>query len=366
MRVQGSIGSNQRVREGLPISPGLGLAFLAFAVLTPTSAFAFRTAADNLGLAPGTRVVWESTPIEWTLSTEVPGLLYPAVETAMTQAIQSWSEPSCTSIRARFGGASGAPTPNDGRNTIGFIRHGWVDRGFSPDAIATTDIVYESRGDGYAIVEADIYLRAEDQLWHTSPMTIDGTWGVADVVRHEWGHVLGVAHPCEDVASADIPSCESDPSFADAIMHPHYLGPRDGGLLGRDDVDAICFLAPGTPPTCSPECPTDAVCDDGVCVTTVPACESDAACRLGSRCVDGQCIPSNGEFGDPCTADDECAGGVCEDSVCTSACDCGAGLLCDEATARCRAELGAFGETCSMGEDCILGLCLTDSALPGS
>ncbi len=81
-------------------------------------------------------------------------------------------------------------------------------------------------------------------------------------------------------------------------------------------------------------CPTDEICEDGVCQPPPPPCTTDEDCNGNDTCEGGYCVPpcddtcADPEFCDkdpcvppdgtpPCITDAQCQGGdVCEDGVC--------------------------------------------------
>jgi hypothetical protein len=63
-----------------------------------------------------------------------------------------------------------------------------------------------------------------------------------EVLAHEVGHTLGLAHTCDDGAT---PSCRSDPLLNDALMRPTAHADGRGARLGQDDRDGLAQLYPG-------------------------------------------------------------------------------------------------------------------------
>src|SRR5262249_17023075 len=132
----------------------------------------------------------------------------------------------------------------DGINTIQWIFSGWTSRGLDPSAAGATDVQYEKGADGkWVIVEADIYLNAENHRWVASGTPPTGLRDLASVLTHEMGHLLGLLHPCEPGGADGAPDCATDPAFAQATMYPIY-DPAEVSL-GDDDEAGACFLYPG-------------------------------------------------------------------------------------------------------------------------
>jgi uncharacterized protein (TIGR03382 family) len=347
------------------------------AVLASGTAHAFRTAADLPELAGSDRVAWNRMPVQWSLDSDVRGLSYAAVESAISRGLSDISAPACTAVEFRTLGASSAPAPGDGRNTMGFLRTRWTEKGFAANAVATTDTEYVETSPGhFEIVESDTYYNADDHEWHTQPESVEGSWSVEVVARHEGMHQVGALHPCTLDHEPGVPACGADPAFEASVMHPLYLGPLDE--LGDDDAAAVCFLYPqvgscdcspgelcDSRGECRPDCGgavclEDEQCVDGGCVRT--GCQSSRECEAGARCLGGACV-HGGELADPCDADADCLSGVCAEGSCSSTCACPAGFDCDVDTDRCRLVLEPFGSSCERGEDCVNGLCLSDSAV---
>ncbi|WP_437965677.1 MYXO-CTERM sorting domain-containing protein [Sorangium sp. So ce260] len=140
-------------------------------------------------------------------------------------------------------------------------------------------------------------------------------------------------------------------------------------------------------------CPTDQVCDRGVCVQACgrgefgcppekecnaagfcvePAC-AEVACDAGTVCIGGACrapcdgvqCPSPtvcrvGVCVDPCTNVTCEEGTVCDGGVCKPSCPCTpcpGGRTCEEASGLCR-EPACVGVACASGERCDVGACV--------
>src|SRR5712691_2800478 len=134
-------------------------------------AHAFRTASDQPQFAGTTRVRWANSAISYGVSTDIPpGLTQEDVEAVAVRATGRWSATTCSDVVFGSVGRRSEPAAaGDGVNTIQFLKSGWTSRGFDPTAAGITDVQYEKDDQGeWAIVEADIYLNADNFSWVAS------------------------------------------------------------------------------------------------------------------------------------------------------------------------------------------------------
>lgn len=107
-------------------------------------------------------------------------------------------------------------------------------------------------------------------------------------------------------------------------------------------------------------------CQSGTCappVVSVP-CTTDASCKPGQFCINGQCKGTPTNPTGACTKDVECGpGGICTDGRCSKACtsstQCGTGQVC--ATGHCQAAPAGsacvYNTDCGQSQSCINGTC---------
>jgi hypothetical protein len=364
-------------------------ALVASAQLTSGRAFAYRTAGDLTELASTPKVRWEDSVIEYEINEKgAPGVAISDVQSAIADAARSWASVACGGPDFRYRGlTSNHAVPSDRRNTIEWVSD-WSARGFSADAAGQTDVQYEKMlGGEWQIVEADVYLNAENHAWTTLVSTDESLRDVSTVLIHELGHVIGLMHPCEPAEQGNTPRC--DDSFGRPTMHPIYGA--DQLSLEADDEAGACFLYPSTSCTesscgadqlCTRDgcrescggraCAGSETCVSGVCVSPPlcpggicpQTCAVSTDCDLNQACVSGVCRSGQGERGDLCTHAEDCRTGNCVDGFCAVVCDalqsCENGETCntDQPEAVCVSPLRRMGETCKEAHDCLGNQCL--------
>lgn len=162
---------------------------------------------------------------------------------AADKALAAWSNVSCSSLRLVDAGTAD-PAPFgacDGRNEITFNDpFGEIADPVNCNGVLALGGVCGSsappetfNGAAFSpITEGDVVVNngfADCPFWNTQ--------NVAELLTHEVGHTLGLAH------SSDDPN-EADPSLREATMYfaAHFDG--RGAVLASDDVAAICGLYP--------------------------------------------------------------------------------------------------------------------------
>jgi Matrixin len=169
-----------------------------------------------------------------------PGFSEAALRTAVLDAFSAWEDVSCSGqlVDYRFDLAEGYTTEGaahyadaDNRSVLVYEEaEAWDALGHSSAAFAVTTVAY-SRSSG-AISEADIEFNGGMPTWSVCPpdgCTDDSHTDLVNVLTHELGHTLGLAH--SDVADSTM-SCSATP------------GETVKRTLAPDDLAGICATYP--------------------------------------------------------------------------------------------------------------------------
>ena len=191
---------------------------------------------------------------------------------AVRRSFFAWAGPSCTDLRFEYAGTTDITTTNmvlglnerpDNRNVIIWREQQWPPVGATaPDVdaglVALTVLVFNATTG--QIVDADIDINGALFQWSTTDQPGGLAMDVQNVVTHEVGHFIGLAH-------SPIPDATM---FAAAP--PGELIKRD---LHEDDVAGLCDVYPfGRPTPLGPNQPLSQVlrgrgCDLGA-DTSIP------------------------------------------------------------------------------------------------
>jgi hypothetical protein len=322
--------------------------------LTTSVALAYRTGQDLPELETHSAVGWATDTVQFRAAGNLPPeYQIDGIDATLRAALAPWNAASCGAITASYVGfGSSSVRHGDGVNTISFVFSGWGAMS-SREAAATTDVVYEHReSTGWHIVEADIYINAQDYSWS------QGAWSsnskdLYTVLQHEVGHALGLLHPCEADGADGAPACSDDQSFASSVMYPFYqFGARS---LSDDDRAGLCFLY-----DCDPTCDTSGACDGQDCSPSCPGpgcpkleCGSSTSCSTPECRSTPECATSGGSpLGDPCTKASDCESGIC------SAGFCAAEEPAECTGSDCSSQGAPLGAPCENSSDCAGGECL--------
>jgi hypothetical protein len=305
----------------------MGLLGLAAVVVTPATAHAYRTYADDRGLSvPMARE--QSTVQVVVRGSSVPGLSSEELGQVVGDAVLAWRS-DCSPIEVVLLGASDRqPSPFDGLTSVVVLTEGWEARGYAPNQAGVADLFLVELPDRLAVRDADVFINADTVDW-----TAPGAPDLRTIVQHELGHALfGLGHVCGD---SGAPTC-TEALRASSIMAADYEvvahEPRP------DDFAGACALL--VSPTCTPSsCGPDEYCDGMGCVTA-EVCGDGSACEgvcAIAGPAEGMCQEAGGE-GAPCASGRDCATNLCltvpreSASYCTRSCgtadDCAGGQAC--------------------------------------
>jgi len=193
----------------------------------------FRCARSQGNRGPSLR--WDVREVPWgvepTLLRVVPGGRERALN-SVRDAFEAWSGPNCSDMRFRFVGADARFVPgfdeeSETRNAVALSEE-WA---YDPDAIAFTITTFTSDG---ILQDADIELNGEAFDFVLAELDCGGEqMDLGNVMTHEIGHLLGLAHP------PATPSNQATTMFASS--KPCETTKRS---LSEGDVDGLCTIYP--------------------------------------------------------------------------------------------------------------------------
>ncbi len=227
--------------------------------------------------------VWWRSPcvtMDFLLGSPPPAMTSDAYLQAAQDAASAWSHPALTcsglALTIRKTAETTADVGLDGRNVIVMRDDAWCREPpptdpdappcYSANALAVTTVFRNvSTGE---IVDADMEINAVNMVWADlvrNPSLADGaTADFQNMITHELGHVIGLAHPCY-IASDQAPrlmdnqgqpelDC-TDPNLpatiAAATMYPSVsLTDTSRRTLSPDDAQAACDVYPSSATTC--------------------------------------------------------------------------------------------------------------------
>ena len=336
-------------------------------LLLSSQAWAFNTLRDNC--TGFNALAWPPGDITWHMghggTTDVPPQ---PLEQAIQASFAAWENRPDSSIRFRYDGEvqehpgvqdfrSGiTPAQNrygpwsQNRNVVVFQNENWPQALHGARGI-TFALFHKCDG---TLLQSDIIMNDTYTDWFTGPMPAgcEHCFDVQNMVTHEVGHFIGIAHT--DVPGATMNICDQ-PGASVADCECNRAGMDCGRSLEADDLAALQTLYPLLPDLPLPNrtvgslCNSNAECESGICVWNddresqycTAACTEDGECPEGWVCVsppanenpDGlnKCWFGTGLVGDLCTGG--CRSGMCSQERCTDDCDpnfdqCPAGYEC--------------------------------------
>lgn len=260
-----------------------------------------------------------------------------AAEVELAVAARAWSEVACTRFRVVVDPPEARRPADDGESTVWFEETSWPPE-LVPGVLAQTVIRTDGQGRVY---DADIWINGVDHRFARGAAS--GKVDARGVLVHELGHLLGLGHATDPIAT----------------MFPTTSGVR-WRSLEADDRAGVCALYPGQgAPSCpAAPCPAGTSCVAGRCQSPREAADVCAPCeRIPGACEaagdDARCVDIGAGAG---------AGRVCG-RACASSADCGAGFACKATTAagdlQCVSDDGcaSAGWPCAVDADCAVGRC---------
>jgi hypothetical protein len=227
--------------------------------------------------------VWWRNPcvtMDFLLGSPPPDMTGDDYLQAARSAASTWSHPAlaCSglAISIQKTADTTADVALDGRNFIVMRQNSWCDDTTSTDpsepatcyptnALAITT-VFRNTSTG-EIVQADTEVNAVNVFWADlvkNPSLASGsTADFQNMITHELGHVIGLAHPCFSAADTtrlddnlgqpqlDCTDPDLPATVADATMFPSVLMANTSRrMLTPDDEQAACDIYPSSVTTC--------------------------------------------------------------------------------------------------------------------
>lgn len=146
-----------------------------------------------------------------------------SVETAVQQAVNAWQNVPGKSLQIQYRGKSATAVQNssDRINSVQWFESSWA---YSSDFIAITKFSYYLQDPPY-IVDADILMNGKNYKWSTTATVNGPTMDVQQILIHELGHLIGLAHT----------------SVYNAQMYP-YASEKVSRSLNLDDKTGTQYL----------------------------------------------------------------------------------------------------------------------------
>ena len=172
-------------------------------------------------------VAWTSFPISYAVDRRVSDAM--GGVTQIDRAIAEWaSVPGAEIAFNDLGVRDGIAAGKDGKSTISLTDELYANQHF----LALTTNWYDDNGH---VLEADIQI---------DPVAIRGGYNLAQLVRHETGHLLGLDHSAvltsvmyPYVGMTGVASLDSDDRVAIANVYPRLASPPGATLQGRVSGD---------------------------------------------------------------------------------------------------------------------------------
>lgn len=231
----------------------------------PTAAHAYECTLDAKSCLVSPR--WASRIVPYTI--EDPPADSPISKEALQQAVRNsvarWAAPACTDLQVE-------EIPGSD-NVVRVITHDWPK---GTEQAAYTHLKFD--GITGSISKATIFVNAVDHEF-SEGTCVPGTLDLETVLTHEFGHYIGLAHPCSFGDEANEMEAEGDKLEAcptescDALLATPGANPQQTTILWpvandcqssfhdlrQDDIEGVCSIYPrGTDPVACAELPQQA------------------------------------------------------------------------------------------------------------
>ncbi len=208
----------------------------------PVFGYLKTSVADSAGkLYVGT---WPQDPTYYITNRATDGVSIAALEQAVEGGFTAWTSVPTTTIRATFGGLTGAePDVVDHQNTIGFADLGNLP-GFEQTLGFTDFLTVDGTPPHFA--ETDIVLNSA-YPWATDPAGVPGRYDLQSVTTHEIGHFLGLGHSAIGLVTKKADGT-LDVLGKRSVMFPIAFMPGNVSdrTLTADDIAGISDLYPSS------------------------------------------------------------------------------------------------------------------------
>ncbi len=310
--------------------------------------------ANRNACSGGAAYKWKAIPLTWYWNpNNRPGGFQRRTEaqfaTALQEAVDAWSKPTCTSFKATYGGirTNLAPSTRDGSVVLYFPTQAeWAQFGAGSSTLAfARPIPTNSQGD---LGDGDVIFNP-NLSWGADNVQ-NNEYDITSVASHEFGHAIGLGHS----------------QFSSALMYyaTSGIGPLWANTYKRnlpaDDVTAICSTYPRLNCTQQSDCSGCFTCNTasktceprqvalvtGLCKPCTKPEDCGGAAdicirtpegnRCGQACDKDECCPSGYRCSDVGGGQKQCVhtSGTCPPISCTTNTNCGPGESCQNGTCK--------------------------------